>query len=222
MAIIVCCAGMLYLNDQDPSIVTTIYYITSFLRKFTCLLLLFIPVISIAQISDSRFRHISTNQGLSNSTINCIFQDSRGFMWFGTRDGLNLYDGVKMTVYKNEPGNKASLNDNFINCIYEDARHYLWIGTRYSLNKFDPVSRSFTRYDLKAAVNAITGSDADNMWIATQGKGIVLLNTKTGSTKTFKHEDTNAGSLSCDSVNCFLSRPSKQAVCRHTKWIECL
>src|ERR1700740_2458626 len=88
-------------------------------------LLLLFPFLSFAQISDVRFRHISNEQGLSNSTINCIFQDSRGFIWFGTRDGLNRYDGVNVAVYKTKPGDTASISDNFVRCIYEDAGHRL-------------------------------------------------------------------------------------------------
>src|ERR1700759_1308235 len=100
---------------------------------------LFTIPVSKAQISGTRFRRISTDQGLSNSTINCIFQDSRGFMWFGTRDGLNRYDGSHVVIYRNDKKNKASISDNFINCIFEDAGHKLWIGTNYGLNRFDPV-----------------------------------------------------------------------------------
>src|ERR1700759_471800 len=100
---------------------------------------LFTIPVSKAQISGTRFRRISTDQGLSNSTINCIFQDSRGFMWFGTRDGLNRYDGTKFTIYRNDENDPNSLCDNFVRCMYEDASHNLWIGTSYGLSRFDPV-----------------------------------------------------------------------------------
>ncbi|RYF21070.1 MAG: hypothetical protein EOO42_11240, partial [Flavobacteriales bacterium] len=63
-----------------------------------------------------KFKHISVEDGLSNSTIECIFQDHRGFIWFGTRDGLNKYDGNQITVYKNNQ-KATSLSDNFIRCI---------------------------------------------------------------------------------------------------------
>src|ERR1700744_3370539 len=83
------------------------------------LAVLFVPALGLSQISPTRFRHISYEQGLSNTTILCIMQDSRGFMWFGTRDGLNRYDGVNVTVYKNNPHVSSSIRDNFIRCIYE-------------------------------------------------------------------------------------------------------
>src|SRR5687768_12481702 len=66
------------------------------------------------------FKHISSEQGLSNSTIEVIFQDHRGFMWFGTRDGLNRYDGYQMTIYRHDPRDTNSISDNYIRFIYED------------------------------------------------------------------------------------------------------
>lgn len=168
------------------------------------LLLLFLfPLPGRAQISDSRFRHISTTQGLSSSTVNCIFQDSRGFMWFGTRDGLNRYDGVNVVVYKNEPDNGASLSDNFIKCLYEDANKNLWIGTPYSLNRFNPACKRFTRYDLHQPITAITGFDNDNIWVATLGGGIQLLDIRKGTVKAYTHDAKNTSGLSSDSIHCF-------------------
>ena len=181
------------------------------LKKCAYLLLFLIPLTSFAQISDTRFRHISNEQGLSNSTITCIIQDSRGFMWFGTRDGLNQYDGVKSIIYRNDPHNKFSISDNTIRCIYEDAHQKLWIGTSYGLNRFDPVTNVFTQYsyDIKNNkgissdfITAICGQDADNIWVATDG-GLNLLNTITGKVTHFNHS-VKAGSLSSNTIYCLL------------------
>ena len=179
------------------------------LKKCAYLLLFLIPLTSFAQISDTRFRHISNEQGLSNSTITCIIQDSRGFMWFGTRDGLNQYDGVKSIIYRNDPHNKFSISDNTIRCIYEDAHQKLWIGTSYGLNRFDPVTNVFTQYSYDKKNNkgissdfitAICGQDADNIWVATDG-GLNLLNTITGKVTHFNHS-VKAGSLSSNTIYC--------------------
>jgi len=176
-------------------------YIVSRIIPIVFFLLIY-PAIASAQISDSRFRHISTEQGLSNTTINCIFKDSRGFMWFGTRNGLNRYDGMKITVYKNEPVNKYSLGNNFINCIYEDANHLLWIGTPYGLNSFNPETNRFNQYDLKKAITSLTGFNDSSICIATQADGIYQLNLQTGKFNNFRHQDKDQQSLNCDSVNC--------------------
>src|SRR5271154_3877008 len=87
-----------------------------------------------AQEPKLRFTHVSGEQGLSNSTVEAICQDSRGFMWIGTRDGLNRYDGHQMVVYRNDPADSNSLSDSYIRCIYEDKDQQLWVGTVNGLN----------------------------------------------------------------------------------------
>ena len=77
-------------------------------------LLLFIATYSLAQNDLVLFKHITTNNGLSQSTISSIAQDDDGFMWFGTHDGLNRYDGKSIKVYRNIPSNPKSLSHNFI------------------------------------------------------------------------------------------------------------
>ena len=173
--------------------------------------LLLAPFFCFSQISDVRFRHISNEQGLSNSTINCIFQDSRGFIWFGTRDGLNRYDGVNVLIYRTKATDDLSISDNFIRCIYEDGAHKIWVGTSYGLNCFDPVTNAFTRYKHNTAdkktlsndmVSAIYSLDASNLLIGTIGGGADVLNTKTKVIKHFKHDPKNRTSLPSDTINC--------------------
>ncbi|HEY73315.1 MAG TPA: GAF domain-containing protein [Thermoflexia bacterium] len=96
---------------------------------------------------DIEFEHISVEQGLSQNTVNCILQDSQGFMWFGTGDGLNKYDGYSFTVYRHDPADPYSLSNNAIKTIYQDQAGALWIGTQGGgLNKFDRETERFTRY----------------------------------------------------------------------------
>ncbi|WP_211352210.1 hybrid sensor histidine kinase/response regulator transcription factor [Dinghuibacter silviterrae] len=117
------------------------------------------------------FRHIGYEQGLSNSTIECIFQDSHGFIWLGTRDGLNRYDGNDMTVYRNRAGDNGSLSDDYVRCITEDAAHTLWIGTSNGLNRFDPSTQTFTRYPA-GAINALAADSSGGLWVGTDGGGL--------------------------------------------------
>ena len=76
-----------------------------------------------------RFTHITEENDLSQGVVNCILQDSRGFMWFGTQDGLNKYDGYNIKTFKHNPADSNSISNNFINTIYEDNNSTLWIGT---------------------------------------------------------------------------------------------
>ena len=94
-----------------------------------------------------RFDAVGIEQGLSQSSVRVIFQDRRGFLWFGTEDGLNRYDGYNFKVYKREPSNPNSISDGWVTAIAEDQGGYLWIGTRLGgLNRYDPVSGKFTQY----------------------------------------------------------------------------
>ncbi len=99
-----------------------------------------------AQKNDIKFEHISLEQGLSQSSVYCILQDSKGFMWFGTQDGLNKYDGYSFTVYKHDPQEPQSLSHNRVHSIYEDQSGVLWIGTGDGLNQFDREKETFTHY----------------------------------------------------------------------------
>jgi signal transduction histidine kinase/ligand-binding sensor domain-containing protein/CheY-like chemotaxis protein len=96
---------------------------------------------------DLRFTHLSLEDGLSQTTVISILQDRRGFMWFGTHDGLNRYDGYNFVVYRNDPADLNSLSGGIVYALFEDPSGILWIGTEIGgLSKFDPVSETFTRY----------------------------------------------------------------------------
>ncbi len=107
---------------------------------------LFIPLLLVGQNQFSKFKHLTLEAGVSQSTIACIVKDSSGFMWFGTEDGLNKYDGTNFTVYRNIPNNNKSLSSSYINAIIEQENGFLWIGTNNGLNYFDPTTEEFTRY----------------------------------------------------------------------------
>ena len=76
-----------------------------------------------------RFERISPEDGLSEAAVHCIIQDRQGFMWFGTQDGLNKFDGYSFSVYRNDPDNPQSLSDNFILSLLPDGSGVLWVGT---------------------------------------------------------------------------------------------
>src|SRR5215211_8535853 len=102
-----------------------------------CLLLplfLIVSFCSFSQKQNLRFTHLGRNEGLSQSFMTSIIQGSRGFMWFGSYDGLNKYDGYKITRYKFDARNKNSLSNGNIKEIFEDSKDNLWIATGYGLN----------------------------------------------------------------------------------------
>ncbi len=96
---------------------------------------------------DLKFYRLTTKSGLSQTVVNCIMKDSRGFMWFGTQDGLNRYDGYSFMIFRHDPDNANSLSDNYINCLYEDDKGLIWIGTDVGgLNAYDPVLNTFKHF----------------------------------------------------------------------------
>jgi PAS domain S-box-containing protein len=102
---------------------------------------------SRAQTGDIRFRHLSLDEGLSQGLVTCILQDARGFMWLGTQDGLNRYDGYSFKVYGHVPFDPSTLSNSSVNCLLEDDEGRLWVGTRGGLNLYSHETDSFERFE---------------------------------------------------------------------------
>lgn len=153
----------------------------------------FLPLSAQNQSPRLHFKHIQNEDGLSNSTIEAIHQDDRGFIWLGTRDGLNRYDGYQMTVYKYNKDYPYSLSDSYVTCIYEDHQRQLWVGTLNGLNRYDPRLNRFTRYRHSAVANslphnyisALLEDRSGNFWVATLGGGIQRMDRAKGNFQTF-------------------------------------
>src|ERR1044071_8365822 len=130
-----------------------------------------------AQSDPASFQHLTIEQGLSQNSVFCILQDSKGFMWFGTEDGLNKYDGYLFNIYRHDAQDPKSLADNPIRTIYEDRSGTLWVGTRGGgLNRFERQTESFTHYRNDAAnpdslsndeVFSIYEDEASRLWVGT-------------------------------------------------------
>jgi ligand-binding sensor domain-containing protein len=150
-----------------------------------------------------KFDHINTDQGLSQGTVNCIFQDKKGFIWIGTNDGLNRYDAYSFKVFKNNPQDSLSISGNIITCIKEDSTGNLWIGTRNEgLNVYNQSTNKFTRYLNIPGNNKTISSNAIKsvlfgknglVFIGTLGGGFNVLDTKTNSFKVFRNVNSNVG-----------------------------
>jgi len=93
-----------------------------------------------------RFRHVSIEQGLSQSSVFGMTQDRQGFIWLATEEGANRYNGYEMRIFHHEKGNPASISNNWIYCIYEDQQGNIWFGTDYGLNCFDRETEQFRRF----------------------------------------------------------------------------
>ncbi|GIZ09625.1 hybrid sensor histidine kinase/response regulator [Flavobacterium sp. UMI-01] len=150
---------------------------------------------------ENSFIHLNTDNGLSQSDINTIYQDKQGFMWFGTHDGLNKYDGYNFSVYKPDLNDKKSISSNLVWKIVEDQHNNLWIGTTGGgLNFFDKKTETFTHFknevgnNLSIVSNTISSLLIDKknrLWIGTP-KGIDMLDlNKPIKNAVFNHYEIN-------------------------------
>jgi ligand-binding sensor domain-containing protein len=147
----------------------------------------FIYSICLGQDRNLRFEHIGIEEGLLNEDVTAILQDSKGFMWFGTFDGLYKYDAYTFTKYQFNPSDSNSLSHNFIYTIFEDKYGTIWVSTFEGLCKFNRSTEKFTRYkplpDAKFFNPNITAinEDADGMiWVGSTSDGLCRFNRQTG------------------------------------------
>ncbi|SHJ85679.1 Signal transduction histidine kinase [Maribacter aquivivus] len=164
-----------------------------------------------------KFEHLNTENGLSQSDVNAIFQDDNGFMWFGTHDGLNRYDGYNFTLFKPNPKNQYSISSNLIWKIIDDEKGNLWIGTTGGgLNYFNKKTEKFKQFKSDANNEFSISSDyitlvfidSDNrLWVGTT-KGIDMadLSKPTDSLK-FEHynlyQNSDSPTRNSNNVNTF-------------------
>ena len=121
-------------------------------RFATCILLLQLTLGTLFA-TDIPVKYLGIEQGLSNNAVTCIYQDYRGFMWFGTYDGLNRFDGYSFKIFRNTLGDSTSLNSNNIITIEGDTRHNIWVGLQNGINIYDPAKGIFTSPRFRPAGN---------------------------------------------------------------------
>ncbi len=155
-------------------------------RSLTLVILMyFLPAVS-AQPSHTlkeenlRFRNIGLEQGLSQSTVYAVAKDSFGFMWFGTQDGLNRFDGYSMKVFKHIPGDRNSVADNSISCLEGGTDDNLWIGTfKGGLDRYSVTHNKFYHYAHSDSIPGSVSADRINI-LFKNSKGQTWIGTNKG------------------------------------------
>jgi hypothetical protein len=137
--------------------------------------------------SQAKFEHYGVEHGLSSSTIYCLHRDSKGFLWVGTDNGLNRYDGYKFHTFRNQLADPNSISNNHIQSIFEDKEGILWIATWKFMNSYNPQSGKFKVYtyptdsisELDCRTNHIEAWNKDTLLISTN-RGPALFSKRTG------------------------------------------
>lgn len=154
-----------------------------------------------------RFEHINKEDGLSQNTITTIMQDKDGFLWFGTRDGLNRYDGYQIVVFRHNPKDTNSINDNNIGAIAQVNNGDIWVGTRSGgisiyhpqTNQFSHLTHDPQNPDNTLSHNVIRSIFEDSngvIWIGTGSGGLNRYDPKSRTFKHFKFDPSDSHSIS--------------------------
>jgi len=202
------------------------------LRLLLPLLLLFGGGAALSALASERtlsFEPVAAYPGLSQVTVNAICQDSLGFIWVGTGDGLNRYNGYEFTAYRSLPFDISSLSGNRITALCEDRNRRLWVGTfANGLNLYDRRGECFSRVPLVRdggrehngyeQVTAIAADGAGAVWVGVRGAGLYRLGPQNpvgieGAAARFGKDEGDPESLRSDQVMCLL------ADSRGTLWV---
>lgn len=185
-------------------------------------ILLFLPIFTSAEGKHFYFSRIGIEDGLSQNTVWCILQDSNGFIWLGTKDGLNKYDGNTFKIYRSN-SEESSLKCNFIRSLYEHDDGKIWVGTLLGIYIYNPATGNFSFFNrstddgvaITSEINDIKTDKHGNIWICSNWQGVFKYNSQTDELILYKHTPDDLNSL---------SSPNPWSICvddEGTVWIGC-
>lgn len=192
------------------------------MKKFVlCCLLICQFTLLVSQSREYAFDRLGVDQGLSNPAVTAIFQDSKGFMWFGTFHGLNRYDGYEVKNYYFNPKDSLSLGDNRITCIFEDDRKNLWIGTNVGgLNLYNRDLDNFIRFNKESSqsfhiggnkIETIYQDSKQNLWVGTND-GLHLFDYKSKTFKPYLKNENDPSSINSNQIFSIIEHNNKELI----------
>lgn len=160
------------------------------MKRTIFLLLLCVVSIGEAIGQSYSFRSYRAENGLSYNSVICSIQDSKGFMWFGTKDGLNKFDGYTFKVFRNDKKNPKSIGSNFIHSIYEDQHRVIWVGTLKGLYQYNTETEEFIllKPSLNSDIRDVKADHEGNIWYIA-GDNLSRYNQKTGTVETYQERE---------------------------------
>jgi len=172
-------------------------------------ILLLVYALGTFSQSKVKFNILNTDVGLSENFVNAVVKDRMGFIWIGTRDGLNRYDGYSFKIYKNEVKAPGSLSNNTVQSLFISKDGTLWVGTRGGLNKYDYKTDRFIAYKYEEgdqnslsnnAVYSIYEDHLGVLWVGTFGGGACAFDRKKKTFKRYMNNPREPGSLSGNAI----------------------
>lgn len=187
-------------------------FIVKYILSICCLVLL--PRVAMSRQSDLNFVHFSSEDGLSSNTVAAILKDKYGYMWFGTDDGLNKFDGVNFSVYRHKESDTASIGANSILAMHEDRFGNLWIGTNATLSLYNRKKDCFINYQLTLNNTARTlfSDHLGNLWIGSY-IGLFMFDPRTGRSTRYSADPGEPGQLRSNIITCIFEDS------KHRLWI---
>jgi ligand-binding sensor domain-containing protein len=164
--------------------------------------------LAIAEGTDLRFTRFSSGDDAWPASVTCLAQDTQGFLWLGTENGIRRYDGYRLRAYRNDPNDSNSLNGTYVSALLTDRSGKLWVASDGFLDRYDPATGGFTHHApdpgrLEGPVFHMREDREGTIWLATE-HGLNRLNPTTGETIRYQHKDNDPASLGCDLVRCTL------------------
>lgn len=167
-----------------------------------------------AQPQSLVFQHLTTTEGLSHDAAGAIVQDHQGFIWIGTHNGLNRYDGHTVRHFYHDPIDSTSLNNNGITALHVDRQGFLWVATNGGgLHRYDPATETFARIalprtqDRETVIEAFLENEDGTLWLGSWERGLWHLDPATGALKNYRHDPNDPFSLGHDVVKDLLPNP---------------
>lgn len=184
------------------------------LLRLFCLFLSMFGLVSVCwgQGTSFCFRHLKVEDGLAQSTVTHLIQDSKGFMWFGTLDGLSRYDGYRFRNFTYDPlKNVGQLGDGYIHYLCEDMQGNIWVGTLRGVYIYNPRTENFDHFTkttedgsrISGNITAIATDKTGNVWIADYGNGLFRYDTSKDTLICYR-ADGSPGSLSSNEITSIL------------------
>ena len=162
-----------------------------------------------AQAENIRFDHLTIEDGLSQSSVWAITQDGLGFIWFGTDEGLNRYDGYEFAIFRNDPDDLATVSSNVITALFTDSRGDIWVGTPVGLDRYFITEDRFEHFPFVeqgssglwgSTIQAIAEGPKGDLWIGTASGGLNRLDPFTGQIEHFLPVENGPKSISSEHV----------------------